>query len=459
MSTSNKSRRDVLRILGQGALATAAASAVSMPMWRALAEDPIADGEFFIFIHAAGGWDVTLWADPRNERAGIVEPASTDNQDTAALRHWVDAPLDSDTRTFALVRPSGSDLVLGPAVGNLVDLHDRLTLINGIEMNTVSHTDGTMFSMTGRHLAGGRPVSSSIDTMLANELGLAQLFPTVSIAFPSSFVGRDYDPRAIPMRVDSVGAVARSLTRSERNGSAADRADVTTLLSAEARDLAARAYYPETPRGLALGFDGLSRMISGNLQTAFNTTALQTAYPEFDYRGRFQGGRAVNAAFAVEAMKRNLVRCVSFSLGGFDTHNANYRTHGSNLQECFDLITALQKRLDATPHPTRTSDKLSDHTHIVVLSDFCRTPQINLSLGRDHYPNNSALLLSPRFRGGLTFGRSDREQLLPASAGMFADGTRPIAPPDILATLLGAFGVDPRKYMRDGDVVRALLRA
>ena len=36
---------------------------------------------------------------------------------------------------------------------------------------------------------------------------------------------------------------------------------------------------------------------------------------------------------------------------------------------------------------------------------------------------------------------------------------RAIAPPDLLATMLGAFGVDPRRYMRDGEVVRALLRA
>ena len=411
-----------------------------------------------LFEDAAGGWDVTLWADPRNERAGIVEPPSTDNSDTEALRHWTDAPLDADTRTFALVRPSGSDLVLGPAVGDLVDLHDRITLINGIAMNTVSHPDGAAFSITGRHLGGGRPTGSSIDTMIANETGLSQLFPSVSVAFASSFVGRNYDPRAIPMRVDSIGAVARSLTRSDRNGSPADRADVTTLLSAEARDLATRAYFPDTPRGLALGFDGLSRMISGNLQAAFNTTSLQTAYPEFNYRGRFQGGRAVNAAFAVEAMKRNIIRCLSFSLGGFDTHNANYRQHGLNLQESFDLVTALVKKLDATPHPTRTGDKLSDHTHILVLSEFCRTPQVNLSAGRDHYPNNSALLISPKFKGGTTFGRSDREQVLPADAATFADGTRPVAPPDILATLLGAFGVDPRKYLRDGDVVRSILR-
>ena len=117
------------------------------------------------------------------------------------------------------------------------------------------------------------------------------------------------------------------------------------------------------------------------------------------------------------------------------------------------------RTLDATPHPIRSGDKLSDHTHILILSEFCRTPQINLAAGRDHYPNNSALVISPRFRGNFTYGASDPDQLLPDDAGTFTDGARPIAPPDVLATFLGAFDIDPRKYLRDGEVVRALLRA
>ena len=46
-----------------------------------------------------------------------------------------------------------------------------------------------------------------------------------------------------------------------------------------------------------------------------------------------------------------------------------------------------------------------------------------------------------------------------AIAGTFADGTRAVAPPDLLATFVAAYGVNPRKYLRDGDVIRSLLRA
>jgi uncharacterized protein (DUF1501 family) len=93
------------------------------------------------------------------------------------------------------------------------------------------------------------------------------------------------------------------------------------------------------------------------------------------------------------------------------------------------------------------------------MSEFCRTPQVNLASGRDHYPNNSALVISPRFRGNTVFGKSDPEQVLPVATRMFSDGERAMAPPDLLATFLSAFGVDPRKYLRDGEPVPELLAA
>jgi len=71
-------RRTFLKIAGCGV----ASSLVSSPLVRALADDahaPNREGQFFVFIHASGGWDVTLWADPRNEKTGLIAPASTAN--------------------------------------------------------------------------------------------------------------------------------------------------------------------------------------------------------------------------------------------------------------------------------------------------------------------------------------------------------------------------------------------
>lgn len=437
----------------------ALAFASALPL-RSLAEITKAnDTEFFVFLHAAGGWDVTLWADPRNEAKGLVDPASTENTEKTALRLWTDAPLADGAKTFQLVRPKGSNLVLGPGIGALSEMPDRITIVNGLAMNTVAHPDGATFSATGRHPQGGRVAASSIDTMLSNELGLGQLLPTISIRFPSSFVGDALDRRAVPLAVDDVGSVGRTLFRAQQYDAPTERDRVTALLSEEATDLARKSTYPGVLEGLSLQYRGLARMLDTNLQETFNANALKKAHPEFNYKARFAGGPSVNTAFAVEAMKRNIVRCVSYTCGSFDTHGANYRTHAQNQQELFDMIAQLVRTLDVTPHPTKQGAKLSEHTHILVLSEFCRTPQINLATGRDHYPNNSALVISPRFRANFAFGKTDQEQLLPAPAKRFGDGDRAVAPPDLLATFLGAFGIDPRKYMRDGEVVRELLRA
>jgi hypothetical protein len=360
-------------------------------------------------------------------------------------------------RTFELVRAK-SGAVFGPGIGGLLEMSDRITVVNGLAMNTVSHPDGGTFSATGRHQVGGRSVASSIDTVIANELGREQLFPVVSVQFPSAYVGDNLDRRVVPLTVGQIGSVSRSLNRAQMYDTPEDRDAVTALLSQEAHDLARRSQYPDVINGVGLQMDALRRMLGSRLQDAFSADSLRKAHPALNYKGRFHGGTAVNAAFALEAMKRDVVRCVSFALGGFDTHTNNYRTHALLLQETMDLVAALVQQMDATPHPTKRGAKLSDHAHILVFSEFCRTPQINMAGGRDHYPNNSALVVSPRFRGGLVYGKSDPEQLLPAKVRRFVDGERAIAPPDLLATYVAAFRIDPRKYMRDGEVVKELLR-
>ncbi|HEY6035463.1 MAG TPA: DUF1501 domain-containing protein [Kofleriaceae bacterium] len=443
-------RRTFLQLLGAGS-----ASLAARPLFAAT-EKAAAD-QFFIFIHASGGGDVTLWADPRNERKGLVEPASTENTDLAPLTHWKSARLDGDVDTFAILEAGA--LRFGPGIGDLIDLHDRLTVVNGLAMNTVSHPDGTAFSCTGRHLAGGRSPAASIDVAITNELGAAQLLPDVAIGFPASYVGDHLDRRAIPLRIANAGVMAKSLARSDAYLKDDDRAAITALLAEEAHDLAGRSVFPETFERLASQEEALPHLLGNELKAAFTPQALQAAYPQLDYKAKNIGGGALGAAFAVEAMKRNLIRTVGFSLGGLDTHNQNYKQHAHTQQELFGTIATLVKLLDATPHPSRRGHKLADSTHILVFSDFCRTPQINLSGGRDHYPNNSALVISPRFVAGKAFGKTDLEQVLPADAGLkFSDGARPIAPPDLLATFLAAFQIDPRKYLRDGEVVKAMLR-
>ncbi|MGZ3475082.1 MAG: DUF1501 domain-containing protein [Polyangiales bacterium] len=444
-------RRQMLGLVGLGGL-----GALALPAIRAMgapAQTKTAT-EFFVFIHALGGWDVTLSLDPRNEAIGIIDPATTANCDKNGVRSWVDRPFAGGARTFEILQPQGSKLRFGPAIGHLAELADRLTIINGVSMNTVSHTDGSVFSATGRHLDGGRVAASSIDAVLASELGCEQIFPSVSVNFPSYAQG--LDRRATPLRVSGISGLTGALVRSQAFETPADRDAVTALLTEEARDLARKSHFPGVFEGFALQYEALRAMLHSDLRDALTAEALRKAYPSLDYTR----AESFSAAFALEGMKRNVVRCTAFAAGSFDDHGITYRGHAQKQQALFDLVAAFVRAADAIAHPTLPGHKLSDHMHVLVLSEFCRTPQLNVGGGRDHYPNNSALAISPKLRGNLCFGGADREQLLPMpvkSKSFIAPAPRPVGPPDILATPLSAFGIEPHRYMRDGEVVKELL--
>lgn len=455
-------RRTLLKALG----GTAAAALAQGSLMRAFAG--ASTDQYFIFIHASGGWDVTQWSDPRNAIQGLVTPASTLNMDPTDMPQWkpkaISTP-DGDGETFQIVQPSGCKIPFGPGIGELVNHFDKICLINGIEMNTVSHPDGTVFCATGRHLAGGRASQPSIDTIVANEIGTGQTLPVVSVQFPSWFVGTDLDPRAIPIRIGSVSQVASSLNRPTAYDQQADRDIVTALLTGEAEEIAKASHLPGSINALDLQYQTLQKMLNssgadGPIKDVFNSTSLKAAQPALspDLKKadgslyyQFYRNNVLNAAFAIEAMKRDLVRCVSFVLGGLDTHNANYQDHGATLSELFTVISRLVDGLEAA--------NLLAKTHIFVFSDFCRTPQINISGGRDHYPNNSALIISPKMKGNTVFGSTDAEQLLPVAADIkgISDGPRAPTPADVLATLLTATGMEPRKFLREGEAMTDLI--
>jgi hypothetical protein len=445
-------RRQFLQIVG-----TCAGGLAMAPLMRALAAEPRASSEYFIFIHQIGGWDVALWSDPRNERKGLIRPAHTDVLHTAGLKLWRDAPLDGANKTFQIVTRAG--FPFGPGIGpSLLEMTDRLCLLNGVVTSTVDHVDAQYYATTGRHLSGAQPVEGSIEVRMASEFGNGSLIPAMSVGnYPSAFKGPRLAPSAKPVRVTELGHVAPSLKRADVYNSAADRSAVSKLLAEEADDLAGRAVYPDTFESLRLQYQALPQLASRDMLSLFDTTALRAKYPEFGYDGPHQGSQAIYAAFAVEAIRRGVVRSFAFPMNSCDHHGRSYQNQGLLLQETFEMVAQLVRALDRT-HVAGSSDRLSDHVHILVTSDFSRSPFINFRQGRDHWPNNSALIISPRFKGNYRYGSTDGEQLLPKQSGTFEGGTRAMNGADVLATFLSAFRIDPRKYMQDGEVVRELLR-
>lgn len=118
---------------------------------------------------------------------------------------------------------------------------------------------------------------------------------------------------------------------------------------------------------------------------------------------------------------------VKVSRAWWDSHGQNFETH-------LELVTELDQVMSALVDDLRERGLL-DHTLIVTLSEFGRTPQINASLGRDHFASAwSVSLTGCGIRGGAVYGASDD------NGQTVKDGK--VGAAEVFATIFQAVGLD-----------------
>jgi Protein of unknown function (DUF1501) len=122
-------------------------------------------------------------------------------------------------------------------------------------------------------------------------------------------------------------------------------------------------------------------------------------------------------------------------LANWDSHENNFgRLKNDLLPPADQAFSALILDLDARG--------ILDTTLVVVLAEFGRTPKVNASAGRDHWPDCfSVVLAGGGVRGGTIYGSSDRIGAFPA-----AD---PVTPGDLAATLFWRFGLEAKTEIHD----------
>lgn len=121
---------------------------------------------------------------------------------------------------------------------------------------------------------------------------------------------------------------------------------------------------------------------------------------------------------------------VEVTLPGWDTHDDN-----------FDRVQRLCGVLDSGFSALIADLKdrgLLETTTLVWMGEFGRTPVINPRNGRDHYPSAwSVVLGGGGIRSGQVVGRTSKDGLQVED--------RPVAVPDLLATICLALGLDPNR--------------
>jgi hypothetical protein len=156
------------------------------------------------------------------------------------------------------------------------------------------------------------------------------------------------------------------------------------------------------------------------------TPAVREAYGNSNF-----GRAALLARRLVEAG----VSAVEISLGGWDTHNANFNALSTRQLPTLDkamgtLVRELVER------------GMWRNTVLIWMGDFGRTPRINQNAGRDHWPRCwSVVIGGGAIRGGQAYGRTNE------------DGTdiaeNPVSVGDVFASVYRALGIDPHTQVRD----------
>jgi hypothetical protein len=163
----------------------------------------------------------------------------------------------------------------------------------------------------------------------------------------------------------------------------------------------------------------------------------------FDISGESQSVRDLYGPtlFGEQALiARRLVEAgtpfVKVSRAWWDSHGQNFETHLELVTELDNVMAALIDDLG--------SRGLLDSTLILTLSEFGRTPNINASLGRDHFASAwSVSLTGCGIKGGTVYGESNED------GHEVKDGK--VGAAEVFATIFQALGIDHQKNYHLGS--------
>lgn len=309
------------------------------------------------------------------------------------------------------------------------ELMSDFSVVRSVVSKEGDHARGIYNMKTGFRPFPG-VIHPSIGAVVCHELppatagGQTLDIPTHISILPSNFAGRggylgaEFDAFQVGDPVNPVPDL-RSRVDDQRNERRFDALSVLEKSFARGRlaDLEGSRTLHQTAIGNA------RKMMTSEQLDAFNVSERPKAEREAFGENRF--GRGCLAAMAlVEAG----VRCVEVTLNGWDTHVDNHE--GQMKQKAIldpalaSLIRGLKER------------DLYDDTIVMVGGEFGRTPKINLTEGRDHWPHGFSVVLGGGgLRSGLAIGETD-------PGGEKQDPADPVRVEDVHATVLHQLGID-----------------
>ncbi|MBM3736159.1 MAG: DUF1501 domain-containing protein [Acidobacteria bacterium] len=326
---------------------------------------------------------------------------------------------------------------------------DKFTVIRSMHSREAIHEKAKQYLFTGTR-PGNAFLHPCVGSVVARELGPKNglppfvVTPSKDIAAEAGFLGSSYDPF-----VAGNPNVAKFTVK-----------DLTLPLGIGMEEAQSRAR-------LLAAIDGeLKRVEKSELissldefqQKALDLIASPAAKKAFEIdsespklRDTYGRNAAGQGALLARRLVEHGVRLVSVFHGGYDTHTDNEKTSRRLMPEFDQAFTAL---LDDV-----SQRGLLDTTLILAMGEFGRTPKINFSAGRDHWPGSfSVAIAGAGVPPGQIIGSTDEHAAAPAD--------RPIAVEDLVAAIYKKMGVDytqnyhafgrPIAILKEGTPVREL---
>jgi uncharacterized protein (DUF1501 family) len=412
----------------QGALAAAAAGLLPFELPAARGEGPPRGGPArnLVIVLNSGGWDTTHVFDPKPGVAGIDAPAG-------------EVGTYGNLSVFV---PPGC-----PNVDAFFTAYGaQAAVINGVQISSFIHPDCVKRVLTGAPTT----TKPDVGAIVASELGRDR--PVPYLVLGSSAISGPLGP--ITGRAGTTNQLAGLLSpgAAQLSYGAPPPPSLTPTGAEDALVkgyLAASAERFRAARGVG-SFNGarvddyLSSTERGDLLRSFASQG--SGFGTVGYTPDTN----VQVDLAVNALSRGLSRSIMIETQNWDTHTGNERQAALH-NDLFGALSNLAGKLAAA--------NLLASTTVLVLSEMGRTPRLNGSAGKDHWPVTSALAFGAGIAGGRVLGASD-DQLGARSIDMRTGAPsvtgKQLQSANLLAGVLAIVGVDPSAHFPAAEPFHAL---
>ena len=383
-----------------------------------------------VVVLADGGWDSTFVFEPKLDVPDIdgpeVDEKRNDPDDVNVVSHYGDLAVctnEGRRRNVTAFFDKWADrccIVNGLLVGSIVHDFGRYRILTGTQVNT----NPDLATIAGFEHGANLPLGS-VDT---SGLSLSGTLGTSAGRLGArNQIGYLLDGTQMPAPLPSMGISRYPQFTPDLDEQALLEEFVVNRLTQQ----------PTTRAGMQAQVDA---MIEARDRAQRLVEARDLILPEL--RTGVAQSLVGLADLAVNLLANDVCSTVTIDSGlTWDTHEGNALQH-ANYDMLFSPLDTLIQGL---------SDRgLLDSTLVAVVSEMGRTPRLNGTAGKDHWPTTSALLLGGPTRGGrVVGGTDDGVEALPVdlASGATTSSGAILRYDNFAAGLLAMLDIDPGDWL------------